>query len=210
MGYKWTAENVKTGHGPLGALYPQKYVSEGDTPSFLHLVNNGLNAHEDYALGGWGARSAFDNPAFPNHITDKTLADDGDANKLYWRWIPAAQSDFAARLDWCVASNFKDANHAPVARVKGSLKRDVKPGDTVKLEATATDPDGNKLTNKWWQYAAADSAAATVTIANSNSLDHASFVVPNEPGKQIHIILEVTDTGIPPLSGYQRIICTIK
>jgi hypothetical protein len=29
MGYKWLADNVTTGHGPLGALYPQKYVGVG-------------------------------------------------------------------------------------------------------------------------------------------------------------------------------------
>jgi hypothetical protein len=49
-----------------------------------------------------------------------------------------------------------------------------------------------------------------VTINNSDSLDQASFVVPNESGKQVHIILEVTDNGTPPLVGYQRIIFNIK
>jgi PelA/Pel-15E family pectate lyase len=34
-------------------------------------------------------------------------------------------------------------------------------------------------------------------------------VVPDEPGKQVHIILEVTDDGDPPLKGYQRIIFNI-
>ncbi len=209
MGFKWIAENVTNGHGPLGALYPQKYVSEGDTPSFLNLINNGLDAWQDYALGGWGGRSAHDDPAFPNHITDKALTDDGNANKMYWRWVPAAQNDFAACMDWCV-KEFKDANHAPVVKVKGSLTRDVEPGETVKLEATAIDPDGNNLTCKWWQYADADSAVASVVIANSDSLDNASFVAPNEPGKQVHIILEVTDSGTPALTGYQRLICNIK
>ena len=209
MNYQWVSNNVTPGHGPLGAMCPQKYVSEGDTPSFLHLINNGLDAHQDYTLGGWGGRSAFDDPAFPNHVTDKTLTDDGDRNKMYWRWIPAAQNDFAARLDWCV-KEFKDANHAPVAKVKGALKRDVKAGETVKLEATATDPDGNKLTCKWWQYADADSATATVVHRQRDSLDKASFVAPNEPGKQVHIILEVTDNGTPPLVGYQRVICNIR
>jgi len=205
----WMNEHVKTGHGPLGALTPQKYISEGDTPSFLHLINNGLAAHLDYTLGGWGGRSAYDDPAFPNHITDKTLTDDGDANKMYWRWIPAAQNDFAARMDWCV-KKFKDANHAPVAKVTGTLVGEVKAGEAVKLAATATDPDGNQLTYKWWQYADVDSAKATVAIANSDSLDNASFVAPTEPGKQVHIILEVTDNGTPPLVGYQRIICNIQ
>jgi hypothetical protein len=205
----WVNENVTTHHGALGALCPQKYISEGDTPSFLHLVNNGLNSHEDYTLGGWGGRSAFDDPAFPNHITDKALTDDGDGNKMYWRWIPAAQHDFAARLDWCV-KDYKDANHAPIAKLNGAIKRDVKPGEPVNLAATATDPDGHKLTSKWWQYADADSATAMVAISNSESLEHASFVVPNEPGKQIHILLEVTDHGTPPLTGYQRVVFNIR
>jgi hypothetical protein len=209
MTYQWLSENVTNNHGLLGAMYPQKYVSEGDTPSFLHLINNGLNAYEDYTLGGWGGRSAHDNPAFPNHITDQNLTDDGDPNKMFWRWIPAVQNDFAARLDWCV-KEFKDANHSPLAKVKGPIKRDVKPGEIVKLQATSTDPDGNQLTCKWWQYADADSATNTVTIPNSTSLDQASFVAPNEPGKQVQIILEVTDNGTPPLTGYQRVICNIK
>jgi len=208
MGSKWLADNVTTGHGPLGALYPQKYVSEGDTSAFLHLVNNGLDSHRDYTLGGWGGRSAYDDPKFPNHVTDRNLKDDGNANKMYWRWIPAVQNDFAARMDWCV-KEFKDANHPPVAKVQGNLRRDVKASETVDLVATATDPDGNKLTCKWWQYVEAGTAAA-VTIANRYSLDKASFVVPNEPGKQIHIILEVTDNGTPPLVRYQRVICTTK
>jgi hypothetical protein len=128
---------------------------------------------------------------------------------MYWRWVPAAQNDFAAHMDWCV-QDFKEANHAPVAKVKGPHQRDVKPGETVKLTATATDPDGNKLAYKWWQYADADSAKTTINIANSESLDKGNFEVPNEPGEQVHIILEVTDDGTPSLVGYQRIIFNIK
>jgi len=145
---------------------------------------------------------------------DKTLTDDGNANKMYWRWIPAAQNDFAARMNWCVATNYAGANHQPVARVVGSLERDVSPGQTVTLDASpSSDPDGNTLTFNWWQYYDADSSTNKVTIANSNSVDNASFVVPsaaNQIGKQMHIILEVTDNGTPPLKGYQRIICKIK
>ena len=37
----------------------------------------------------------------------------------------------------------------------------------------------------------------------------ASFFAPNEPGKQLHIILEVTDDGTPSLTHYQCIIMTI-
>ncbi|MEZ6153704.1 MAG: DUF1593 domain-containing protein [Pirellulaceae bacterium] len=205
----WLNEHVKNGHGPLGAMTPQKYISEGDTPSFLNLVNNGLDADLDYTLGGWGGRGAYDDPALPNHITDKKLTDDGNANKMFWRWVPAAQNDFAARMDWCV-KDFEHANHAPVAIVEGSLTRVVKPGETLKLEATASDPDGDKLSHRWWQYADADSAVAKVEITNADSLDQATFIAPNEPGKQVHIILEVTDDGTPTLTGYQRIIFNIQ
>jgi len=94
--------------------------------------------------------------------------------------------------------------------VKGAVKREVKPGEIVKLEATTTDPDKNKLTCRWWQYTGADSATDSVTIANADSMNQASFVVPNEPGKQVHIILQVTDDGTPPLVGYLRVICNIQ
>ncbi len=129
--------------------------------------------------------------------------------KPQWRWLGAIQNDFAARADWCVKA-FREANHHPIVKVDGELTRDVKPGEPVKLAATATDPDGDEVTFRWCQYADADSANATVTIANTESPDEASFDVPNEPGKQIHIILEVTDNGTPRLVSYQRIVCNIQ
>ena len=54
---RWLAENVQQGHGPLGAIYPDvAYGMEGDTPSWLSLVPNGLNAPERPNWGGWGGR----------------------------------------------------------------------------------------------------------------------------------------------------------
>ncbi|MCK4745646.1 MAG: DUF1593 domain-containing protein, partial [Bacteroidales bacterium] len=55
----WLTENIQQGHGPLGAEYPDvAYGMEGDTPSWLALIPNGLNPywddHPDY--GGWGGR----------------------------------------------------------------------------------------------------------------------------------------------------------
>ncbi len=208
--------DVRTGHGPLGALYPVNTglrQKEGDTMMFLYLVPTGMNEPLEPTWGSWGGRYGH-NEAYPGK--QYFWANQADTwngrthrDNTLSRWAADLQNDFAARMDWCV-KEFNDANHQPVAKVTGSLQRDVQPGETVKLDATATDPDGNKITYKWWQYADADSADATVTIANSDSLDQASFVVPNETGKQVHIILEVTDKGAPPLVGYQRIICSIK
>ena len=53
----WIAANIQQGHGPLGAAYPDvAYGMEGDTPSFLSLIRNGLNMPEHPQWGGWGGR----------------------------------------------------------------------------------------------------------------------------------------------------------
>jgi hypothetical protein len=53
----WLAANIQQGHGPLGSAYPDvAYGMEGDTPSWLSLVPNGLNAPEHPDFGGWGGR----------------------------------------------------------------------------------------------------------------------------------------------------------
>jgi hypothetical protein len=78
------------------------------------------------------------------------------------------------------------------------------------LDASGTkDPDGDALTFKWWQYEDADNADSKVTIIDSTSQDNASFIVPDEVGKEIHIILTVTDNGSPELESYARIIFKI-
>ena len=53
----WLAGNIQQDHGPLGTLYPDvAYGMEGDTPSFLSLIPNGLNDPEHPDWGGWGGR----------------------------------------------------------------------------------------------------------------------------------------------------------
>ncbi|MEU6602187.1 DUF1593 domain-containing protein [Streptomyces flaveolus] len=211
MTSQWLDANVKTGHGPLGAYYPQTYVSEGDSVSYLPIVANGLqDAAYDFTLPSWGGRAAVDAPCLrPHHYTDWSLQDDGDPKKTYWRWIPAAQNDFAARMDWAVTDKYRDANHAPVALAADQLRRTVRPGSTVTMNVSpSSDPDGDRLSYSFWQYGDADSASANVTIKTATKTK-ASFVVPNEPGKQIQVIAEVTDDGTPALTSYQRYIFTI-
>ncbi len=53
----WLREHIQQGHGPLGAAYPDvSYGLEGDTPSFLGLIPNGLNVPDQPDWGGWGGR----------------------------------------------------------------------------------------------------------------------------------------------------------
>jgi hypothetical protein len=212
MDTPWLSANIKQNHGPLCAAYNQSYTSEGDTPSFMPCVDNGLAQHTDYTLGGWGGRPIYEGTS--NHMIDGADLNPSGNSDLHWtfqRWLIAAQNDWASRADWCVASSYSGANHQPNAQVAGGLTRNVAAGSTVTLDASpTTDPDGHQLTFNWWQYHEADSVSARVTINNPNSMTGASFVVPNERGKQIHIILEVKDNGTPVLTRYERIICTIN
>lgn len=60
---KWIAENIQQGHGPLAACYPDvAYGMEGDTPSWLNLIPNGLNNPEHPNWGGWGGRYEYYKP----------------------------------------------------------------------------------------------------------------------------------------------------
>jgi hypothetical protein len=61
----WIAENIQQAHGSLGAVYPDvAWGMEGDTPSFLSLILNGLNNPEHPEWGGWGGRYELYKPDF--------------------------------------------------------------------------------------------------------------------------------------------------
>jgi len=54
---KWLAEHIQQGHGPLGAEYVDvAWGMEGDTPSWLSLIPNGVSEPEHPEWGGWGGR----------------------------------------------------------------------------------------------------------------------------------------------------------
>jgi hypothetical protein len=61
----WIAQNIQKGHGPLGVEYPDvAWGMEGDTPSFLNLIPNGLSDPEHPEWGGWGGRYEMYKPDF--------------------------------------------------------------------------------------------------------------------------------------------------
>ena len=202
------AKEVKAGHGPLGALYPQSYVSEGDTPAFLYTVANGLRNREHPTYGGWGGRFAKSN-ALQNVYAD--ARDDGDILKPLNRWVAQANRDFAARLDWAVADRFSNANHHPVIKLRAGTNHIVRAGQTVSFSARGTtDPDGNQLAYKWWQYREAGTYGGPISLTGDAS-DTVRFTVPH--GKHsgtVHLILEVSDNGTPQLVSYKRVVIEVQ
>lgn len=201
--YTFVEKEVKNGHGPLGALYPQDYISEGDSPAMLWIFDNGLRSYEDPGYGGWGGR--FHRvEGMENVYTDISTGS-------YSRWIEAANRDFQSRLDWCVAERFEDANHKPEIHIKGAPDRMVRSGETVTLDASGTtDPDGDKLRFSWWQHDEAGTFDGIVRLSDPLT-GKTSFTAPEvEERCTIHLILEVKDRAEPSLFSFQRIIITVE
>ncbi|CAO2649975.1 Nn.00g012670.m01.CDS01 [Neocucurbitaria sp. VM-36] len=167
MEKSWIKENIQI--GPLGSAYPDYlFIPEGDTPTFLYLIQNGLGVPECPDFGSWGGRYARTDVSGEglnsNHYSDAVdHVKVGDRtytsnHATIWRWRNAFQNDFAARIKWSMESDFSKANHHPVVVVNDAkglapVRIDAEAGSTVTLDATGTyDPDGGALTFKWWHY----------------------------------------------------------
>lgn len=224
----WLEEHVRQGHGPLGALYPRTaYIMEGDTPSFLGLVDNGLGSVLSPAYGGWSGRYVLyqaygeARPIWTHNLDarDEVVAEDGRSHvsnqATIWRWREAYQHDFAARMDWCVKP-YGEANHNPEVVLKGHVGTDVlayavSAGDVVTLSAAGTtDPDGDALAYRWWIYREAGSYAGEVPVEGGDTPEVHLHVPEDARGHTIHVVLEVVDDGAPALYGYRRAIFSVR
>jgi hypothetical protein len=224
----WLEEHVIKNHGPLGALYPPlKYIMEGDTPSFLGLINNGLGWSVSPANGGWGGRYVFYQPSGePRKIwtnnsdsRDTVMADNGQTvtseQATIWRWREQFQNDFAARMNWCVAENFTNANHNPIAvlngdRTKNILTISATNGATILLNAEGTsDSDGNSVRATWWIYPEAGNISGA-TLTSTNTLKTEVHLPQIKKTGKLHVILQVEDDGEPHLFAYRRAIIEVR
>ena len=192
---EWLDKNIRA-KGPLGKAYPKfAFIMEGDTPSFLGLIANGLNSWLRPDWGGWGGRYVYRQPYGETHpiwtqggdmfgrVTSQDTVRGVDGlqhisdQATIWRWRDAFQYDFAARMDWTIA-DYAHANHNPVVEVNGQTGStpqfiDAEVGKPLTLDASrTTDPDGHKLQYRWFHYAEAGgtgTSLAAVTITNGET-----------------------------------------
>ncbi|EXL40271.1 hypothetical protein FOCG_17159 [Fusarium oxysporum f. sp. radicis-lycopersici 26381] len=163
---EWIKENIQI--GPLGAKYPDfKFLVEGDTPTFLYLIQNGLGSPEHPHWGSWGGRYSYSDPSMTgNHFVDAVDNVVGMDGRTYtsnfatiWRWRRAFQTDFAARMQWTLTDDPSKTNHAPVVFVNDStggpepVLIEVEAGEKLLLDASRSyDPDRQDITFNWFQY----------------------------------------------------------
>ncbi len=194
---EWLEDHVRT-KGPMGKWYPRfMFIMEGDTPSYLALIDNGLNAYRRPDWGGWGGRYIYRQPYGETHAIwtqggdeftratsqDRVTGIDGvehvSDQASIWRWREAYQDDLAARMDWTV-KDFAHANHPAKLVVNGRegtapVELTMHAKEVVNLSASgSSDPDGQTLHFKWWVYEEAGLSGthgADVSLSEANGLE---------------------------------------
>lgn len=203
-------------HGNLGKVYPKyKFGVEGDTPSFLYVMPNGLNdplIPNQVSWGGyfeWGISPDDSTFGYTNH---KGKANE-ICNKYETYFHSATFNNFAARMDWAAEGK---GNRNPIIVINRNeginpIHIEIKQGNSITLDASKTfDPENDQLNFKWWIMTEAGTYQKKVVIQNEKS-NKIIFDIPfDSAGKTIHIICEVTDNGKPALTSYRRIIIMSK
>ncbi len=193
------------------------FLAEGDTHTFLNLIDNGLRAWEDENYGGWSGRKRLGNIVRSGPLDLEAIMSNPDGFASFFRrrntpndfpdFVPAVQNGLASRFQWSVTPSYEGANHDPV--IDGTSDISAKPGEKVDLRAEVSDPDGNDVSVRWMQFKV-NSYEGEVK-ADNPTLPSTSVVVPEDaqPGQTIHMVLEAVDNGTPSLTRYKRVIITV-
>jgi hypothetical protein len=215
--------DVRTGHGPLGRLYPTNTnmrQKEGDTMMFLYLLPTGMNDPQQPTWGSWAGRhgSHDEHPGKPYYWANQSDTWQGTTSRdnTLARWAAHLQNDFRARMDWCVADSFAKANHRPNAVLNGDTTNQIielsaSSGATVTLSADdSKDPDGNTCKTTWFVYPEAGTYRGNLMLSTEEGKT-TSLAVPAVPMPQtVHVILQLEDDGQPPLYAYRRAVITMR
>ena len=201
------------GQGALGSEYPTyKWGVEGDTPSFLYVMPNGLNNPDDPHQAGWAGyhERGLCADSLTTAWTSWQEPVRGISVGYKQRFYPDELNDFMARMQWAAEGC---GNHNPQVIINGNKGIDVihitaKAGDTIRLDASqSVDSDGDNLQYSWWQQP--EIGHTKVAISQPTQKVTSIQIPANATGDTIHIICEVHDDGPYNLVAYRRIIISI-
>ena len=203
------------GHGEMGKVYPHYlWGVEGDTPSFLHVMPNGLNDPEHPEQVGWGGCHQFgispdgETRAWTNW--QEPLK--GISSAYERRFYPDEFNDFAARMQWAAEGK---GNCNPVVRINGRegiapLEVRTHPGASLRFDASASsDPDGDALRFSWWFQQFPDEKVYPDLSGADKAKISVQVPAKAPSGHKYHLVCEVHDDGPFELVAYRRIIITV-
>ena len=205
-------QNIQ-GKGALGKEYPNyKWGVEGDTPSFLYVMPNGLNDPEDPTQAGWAGY--HERGICPDSLTTAWTSWQEPLRSISvgykQRFYPTELNDFMARMQWADEGK---GNRNPIVVVNGHkgpspLVIQAKAGKTIRLNASKSmDPDGDDIQFLWWQQPEIGTAKLAISDAEKSII---SVQIPDDAaGQTLHLICEISDNGDLPLTSYQRVIIVI-
>ena len=206
-------DNIQ-GRGAIGGEYPTyKWGVEGDTPSFLYVMPNGLNNPEDPHQCGWAGY--HERGMCADSLTTAWTSWQEPVRSISvgykQRFYPDELNDFMARMQWAAEGkgNLNPYIVIPndTINITVTKKKKVKKGTMISLSLDASksfDPDGDNLQFSWWQQP--EIGKTKVKIEQADQPIATLRIPADAKGDTIHIICEVHEDGPYHLPAYRRII----
>jgi len=205
------AANIQ-GKGAMGQVYPHYlWGVEGDTPSFLHVMPNGLNDPDEPMQVGWGGYHEFalspdrKTHAWTNWMDPQRTLSRGYENRFYRDEF----NDFAARMQWAAEGT---GNTNPVISINGDtgidvIRLDAKAGSDIRLDASKSfDREKDKLSYSWELQNFASYCPPAVSLKGKDTPVLTVSLPEDASGCLYHVILTVHDDGEFNLPSYRRVI----
>ncbi len=203
---------------------PYDFLSEGDSPTFFLLFPCwGFRTLENFAWGGIAGRyhrvdNQFNSKGEPLNVWDVSMDAytdrDGNTSELesMWPYVCDIQRDFAARVAWCSAKKYEDAEHAPKLSIREGTDLTAAPGERVSIHPIAEAADEDAKVMVFCRIYPEVSAPGSVFVSVSSCGDCAELTVPKsaESGDEFHLIVKAQADGHFRLVRYQQVIIKVK
>lgn len=217
---------IDWGGGMSGDFDAYDFMSEGDSGTFMALIDVGLRGMESREMGKYGTLAGTvtykSNDPHPKSFIEKMMEQaaapvsnynpvTGQPSNTTNRYLRAYQEEWAARADWCVMG-YEEANHAPIVSV---AQEDItaQAGTAVPLSASVTEPDGDGYSVSWFvdPYVSSYSGASR-NLQVWNPMDAStSFTIPADAaaGDVFCITLTVQDDASARMTRYAQVLVTV-